>query len=371
MAEDLYKTLGVERSATADEIRSAYKKLARKHHPDVNPGDAKAEQRFKEVSAAYEVLSDADKRKNYDEFGEESLQSGFDPERARSYRQWSQARQAGGRPFEAESFDFDLDDLLGSFGGRAARGSPFEAVPRRGADLRAVIELDFEQAIRGSEIEIQVPVSETCSTCSGSGEKPGTGSTCSVCGGSGHRQVARGPMRMSVTCENCGGGGRIAEPCTTCGGRGHVERNEPLKFRIPAGADDGSVLRIDGKGAPGARGGPRGDLVIETRVRPHPLFERDGLDLSLKLPVRIDEVYLGAEVEVPTFDGPIKLRIPPHSRPGSRLRARGKGVKRGGKHGDLYVELDMRWPDGDDPALSEAIQRAKDAYEPIRKGIKL
>jgi curved DNA-binding protein len=306
MAEDLYATLGVSRTATPDEIRSAYKKLARKHHPDVNPGDAKAEDRFKKISAAYEVLNDPDKRKNYDEFGEEALQSGFDPERARSYREWRDARQAGGRPFEQEAFSFDLEDLFGGFG--PFGGGGVRDAARRGPDLRAVVELDFDQAIRGTEVEL-----------SESGSEP-----------------------------------------------------RSIKVRIPAGADDGSILRIEGKGAPGARGGPPGDLVIETRVRPHPLLRRDGLDLSLKLPVRVDEAYLGAQVEVPTFDGPIKLRIPPRSRPGSRLRVRGKGVERGGKRGDLYVELDLQWPDRETSDFADSVKRAADAYEnPVRRGMRL
>lgn len=370
MADDLYGALGVSRNATPDEIRAAYKKLARKHHPDVNPGDPKAEERFKKISAAYEVLSDADKRKNYDEFGDEALQSGFDPERARAYRQWQDARQAGGRPFEQERFNFDLDDLFGGFG--FGGGGVREAPPRQGADLRAVVELDFDHAIRGTEIELEVPTAEACTTCNGSGERPGSAQRCTNCGGTGQRQVARGPMRMAVTCERCGGTGRAAEPCATCGGDGRVERRVPIKVRIPAGADDGSTLRIEGKGAPGARGGPPGDLVIETRVRPHPLLKRDGLDLSLKLPVRIDEAFLGAQVEVPTFDGPIKLRIPPRSRPGSRLRVRGKGVERGGKRGDLYVELDLQWPDRETADFAESVKRAADAYEqPVRRGMRL
>ena len=303
MADDLYGALGVSRTATKDEIRAAYKKLARKHHPDVNPGDAKAEERFKKISAAYEVLNDPDKRKNYDEFGEEALQGGFDAERARTYRQWRDARQAGGRPFEQETFSFDLDDLFGGFG--PFGGGRVRDAAIRGADLRAVVELDFDQAIRGTEIEL-------------TGES-GT-----------------------------------------------------IKVRIPAGADDGSILRIEGKGAPGARGGPPGDLVIETRVRPHPLLKRDGLDLSLKLPVRVDEAYLGAQVDVPTFDGPIKLRIPPRSRPGSRLRVRGKGVERGGKRGDLYVELDLQWPDRDAADFADAVKRAADDYQqPVRSGMRL
>jgi molecular chaperone DnaJ len=237
--------------------------------------------------------------------------------------------------------------------------------------LHARVELDLEQAIRGVEIQLDVPVSQSCATCAGSGEVAGSQKACTVCGGSGQRQVARGPMRMAITCEGCHGSGRTADACPTCGGSGHTERRAPLKVRIPPGADDGSTLRIEGKGAPGAQAGPAGDLVIETRVRPHRLFRRDGLDLSLDLPVRLDEAYLGAQVEVPTLDGPVKLTIPPRSRPGARLRLRGKGVQRGDSRGDLYVQLELRWPDRDDPALSEALRRAADAYsEPLREELK-
>jgi molecular chaperone DnaJ len=367
--DDLYARLGVSRGASHDEIRSAYKKLARRFHPDVNPGDASAADNFKRVSAAYEVLSDADRRKAYDEFGTESLKSGFDPEKARAYRSWSQQRQAAGRPFEQEAVDFDLDDLfggLGGFGARPRRG------PRRGSDLRAVVELELAQAIRGAEVALDIPVLQSCSACGGSGDKPGTASSCAECGGSGQRQVARGPMRMMASCPRCGGSGKSAERCPACAGRGSIEIRRPLTVRIPRGADDGSTIRLEGKGAPGEGGGPPGDLVIETRVRRHPTVRRDGLDLTMQLPVRLDEVYAGAKVDVPTFEGPIKLTIPPQSQNGARLRVRGKGVERKGKRGDLFVELDVRMPDKADAELEQAFVRAREAYSrPVRAEVKL
>lgn len=311
MSESLYDILGVARSAPDDEIRSAYRKLARKYHPDVNPGDTAAEDRFKKVSAAYEVLSDSDKRKAYDEFGEESLKGGFDPEKARAYQKWQQQRSRGAAPF-AEDFrraggagpfgagdvEFDLGEL---FGGRRARRRAAQ-----GRDVHAMVDMDLRQAIKGGEVTLDVP------------------------------------------------------------GR------KPVAVRIPPGADDGSIIRLRGKGGAGAGGAPPGDLVIETRVRPHPFVRRDGQDLYLRVPVSLDEAYNGATIEIPTFDGPVKLRVPPRSQPGQKLRLRGKGVPRKDASGDLYVELDVRLPDRDDPALAEAVRAARDAYStPVKREIEL
>lgn len=306
-----YEVLGVARDASADDIRKAYKKLARKHHPDVNPGDAKSEQRFKEIAGAYEVLSDAEKRKNYDEFGEEALKTGFDPEKARGYQQWSRGRHQAGSPFREEVVDFDLEDILRGFGGAGPRGQARPRGPSKGPDVHAAIELDLAQVMRGIEVSVAVPV----------------------------------------------------------GQRGEIES---VSVRIPPGADDGSTLRVAGKGAPSHNGGPRGDLVIETRVRPHPRVRRDGLDLTMEVPVTLAEAYNGAEIEVPTFEGNVKLRVPPRSQPGTKLRLRGKGVLRGKQKGDFYITLDIRLPDRDDPALAAALKNAETAYDkPIRQEVRL
>lgn len=306
MAEkDLYEVLGVSKTATEDEIRAAYRKLARKHHPDVNPGNKAAEARFKEISAAYEVLVDAEKRKLYDEFGHEGLRGGFDPEQARAYKTWQSRRGATGSPFQEEVYDFgDLGDLFGRAGG-------FRRRPARGEDVIAVVELDLPQALQGSEITVRIP-----------GDGQGAG--------------------------------------------------EPVTVRIPKGAEDGSRLVVKGRGAPGSNNAPPGDLIIETRVREHPYFRRDGLDLHLDLPVTLDEAYNGAEVEVPTPDGPVKLRVPPRSQQGQELRLRGKGVTRGERHGDLYVKLNVRLPEKQDEELAKAARQADAAYEkPVREGIRL
>jgi len=302
MAESLYDTLGVAKTATADEIRKAYRKLARKHHPDVNPGDASAEAAFKKLSAAYDVLSDHKKRKAYDEFGDDSLQSGFDPEKAREYARWQDTRQQRSSRFGDEEgpIDFDFADFFAGRGGRGARG------PSRGSDLHAQVEIELRQAIEGTELSADLP---------------------------GHGTV---------------------------------------RVRIPRGADTGSTLRVPGKGAPGRSGGPAGDLVIETIVRPHPLLRRDQLDLYLTLPVTLAEAYNGASIDVPTFDGPVVLKIPPRSQQRAKLRLRGKGVSRKDERGDLIIELDVRQPDRADDAFADAVTASTALYtKPVREGLAL
>jgi len=297
MAETLYEVLGVPKDAKPDAIRSAYRKLARKHHPDVNPGDKKAEERFKRIATAYEVLSDDKRRAAYDEFGDESLQGGFDPDKAREYARWQRTRQQQrATHFEGGPVEFDFGEL---FGGR--RGGP-----RRGQDLYATVAMDLREAIHGAEVSLELP--------------------------------EQGAVRV----------------------------------RIPPGADTGSTIRLPGKGAPGAGGGPPGDLVIETAVRPHPHLRRDGLDLHLTMPVTLDEAYSGASIDLPTFDGTVVLKVPPRSQNGAKLRLRGKGVARKDTRGDLIVELDVRMPDRTDPALADALRAARDAYSaPVREELKL
>lgn len=296
MAGSFYDILGVKQDATPEQIRAAYRKLARKNHPDVNPGDKDAEARFKDISAAYEVLSDAKRRAAYDEFGEESLQGGFDPAKAREYARWKDTRQRRASTFEQDGpIEFDFSELFGR-----ARG------PRRGPDLQAVAEMELRQALAGSEVALDIP------------------------------------------------------------GQGVV------RVRIPPGADTGDVVRIAGKGGPGAQGGPPGDLVIETVVRPHPRVRRDGLNLELAVPITLDEAYNGATVDVPTFDGPVALKVPARSQNHARLRLRGKGVARAGKRGDLIVELDVRLPDLPDEALAEALRASRASYaRPVREELQL
>jgi curved DNA-binding protein len=317
MAANLYDTLGVKRGASADEIRKAYRKLARKYHPDVNPGDRASEEKFKAVSSAYDVLGDDKKRAAYDEFGDDSLQGGFDAQRAREYQRWG-ARGANRRG-TGTAAGFDGAPGFGGFGGfggagfgRGGRGPDFDVNdvfnrrtgPTKGQDVHATFTMDLRQAVEGAEVSIEVPEQGT------------------------------------------------------------------VRVRIPPGADTGSVIRLAGRGGPGQRGGPPGDLVIETEVRPHPVLRREGSDLYLTLPVTIDEAYNGASVDVPTFEGMVVLKIPPRSQNHARLRLRGKGIARKGARGDLFVELDVRMPDQADAALSAAIKAAGAAYSaPVRDGL--
>ncbi len=365
---DLYEVLGLSRTATEDQLRSAYRKLARKYHPDVNPDNPAAEDKFKRIAAAYEVLSDPKKRKAYDEFGADSLRGGFDPERARAQQQWRQARNNGGQSFKTEHHNFDLGDIFGDiFGQRPTAG------PLKGQDVHAVVELDLATAIRGTEVSLQLPSTSRCNSCSGSGQQAGTKSSeCPACDGKGQKKVTRGPMRMVAPCMTCGGRGKRGTPCAGCAGSGTIQTQRHVTVRIPPGADDGSTLRIAGKGTPAHGSGLPGDLIIETKVHPHPLIRRQGLDLYLDLPITLEEAYDGAEVEIPTFDGKVKLNIPPTSQPGTRLRLRGKGVQRGSQRGDLYVQLDVRLPERHDDKLARAFRRAETVYRrPVREAMRL
>jgi molecular chaperone DnaJ len=371
-ATDYYAVLGVARGASADEIKRAYRKLARKHHPDVNPGDKSAEEKFKEVSAAFDVLSSADKRKLYDEFGTEGLRGGFDPEQARAYERWTQDRATSG-PSDADiPLDFDFGDL---FGARAEGGRPRTRTgfALAGEDLHATVVLDFVTALRGTQVTVRSPAVVTCPTCAGSGEEPGsTPETCPECKGSGKRQIAQGPLNFTTVCPRCGGDGKIHAACSTCTGAGVVRTEQTVQVRIPPGADDGSELRVREKGGPGVGGGPPGDLIIRTEVEPHPYFTRDGLDLTLRLPITLREAYSGALVGVPTPSGVVQMKVPPRAQSGSKLRLRGKGVTRGSNVGDLYVELQVRVPETGDEALETALRESDRLYsKPPREEIRL
>lgn len=362
-AADYYAVLGLQRDANADAIKQAYRKLARKYHPDVNPGDKDAEEKFKQVSTAYDVLSNADKRKLYDEFGQEGLRGGFDPEQARAYQRWTEERAANAGAQDIP-FDFDFGDLFGARAPRRGHGRGRRAgFAMAGEDLHATVPLDFVTALRGTRISVRVPALSTCPSCVGSGEQPGSrAQTCPECQGTGKRKLAQGPMNLLSVCPRCGGDGKIHDPCSTCGGAGVLQVEQTVEIRIPPGADDGSELRVRGKGGPGVGGGPPGDLIIRTEVAPHPHFRRDGLDLHLTLPVTLHEAYSGASVPVPTPSGNVQLKIPARAQSGSKLRLRGKGVTRGNKTGDLYVELQVRVPDVADEALDAALRESERLY---------
>lgn len=371
--KDYYKILGVERSASIEDIRRAYRKLARKYHPDINPGNRAAEERFKEISLAHEVVGDPDKRKRYDEFGEEGLSAGFDPEKARAYRRWQeQSAQTGGFSFAENDFEdvFDFGGLGGLFRGRAAA----EQRARRGEDIETQMEINFLDAVRGfqTSFTIQRPVS--CDVCNGTGSKNGGESrACPECRGTGWKETRRGDMNLRQTCPRCQGSGRSsANPCTNCRGSGRTVRADKVRVNIPPGVETGKRIRVPGKGASGFRGGPPGDLYIIPRVRPHHLFTRSGNDLTLELPITVGEAVRGATVRVPTPSGTVQVKIPPSAQSGQLLRVKGKGVQARGHNGagDLYLRLMVRVPQ--DGVQKEAIEKFEEAYsEDIRKDVGL
>src|SRR5713226_2701542 len=374
MAErDLYKILGVERSASQDDIRKVYRKLARKYHPDINPGNKEAENKFKEISAAHEVLGDSAKRKLYDEFGEAGLAPGFDPEKARSYRQWQEQSASTGGVSE-----FDVGDLGGLFGDLGdlfgAGGHTRQSGPMRGQDMEASLEVDFLDAVRGFRTALTLRRPVSCETCHGSGASPGSSPVnCPECGGTGMRSMAQGPLQFRQTCPRCGGTGRLpGSACSSCGGSGRVTRSETVRVNIPPGAETGRRIRIPGKGEVGIRGGPAGDLYLVPRVRPHPLLTRSGRDLTMELPLTVGEALRGANVEAPTPTGAVKVKIPPGAQSGQLLRIKGKGVQAHGKTpaGDLYLRLMVRLPEGG--VSQEIAERIDRAYsEDVRKNLRL
>jgi molecular chaperone DnaJ len=330
MAEDFYETLGVARNASADDIRKAYKRLAMKHHPDRNPGDADAEGRFKQVKEAYEILSDEQQRARYDRFGHAGVNG----------------NGGGGGGFE------DLNDVFNDifsdfFTGRRGGGGR-RAQVMRGADLGYELELELEEAVFGTTVEIDVPSMTECSHCEGNGAEPGTEpETCDTCGGRGQVRVQQGFFSLQQTCPSCRGRGmRITDPCRECRGQGRVEEERRLSVKVPPGVDDGDRIRLSGEGEAGRNGGPPGDLYVEIRTKEHPIFTREGRDLHCEIPVSYATAVLGGQVEAPTLAGPVSLKVPAGTQAGRVFRMGGKGVKpvRGGATGDLYCRLTVETP---------------------------
>lgn len=386
---DLYELLGVSRSATPEEIKKAYRRLAKKYHPDVNPGNKQAEDRFKEVSAAFEVLNDPSKRALYDELGPDAARVGFDPKKAEAYRQWKAAQQSGtgfggGGPADFGGFefgeDFDLGDILGSIfgGGRKHRGpmarAPGPAMATKGEDLQLEIEISLRDAVVGGERSISFMRPGRCDRCAGSGILPGGGKgrTCPTCNGMGKTRTTRGPVNFSGTCPTCGGSGRVANACPKCNGSGTLEESARITVRIPPGVADGSKIRLAGQGGAGEHGGPPGDLYLIPKIAQHPHVRRDGNDLSMELPITVGEALRGAEVRVPTFDGSVDVKIPAGSQSGRKLRLRGLGVPalKSGTRGDLYVELLIVLPESPSDAAKHALDEVERSYrEDVRAGL--
>jgi len=359
--KDLYAALGVPRTASADEIKKIYRKLARKHHPDVNPGSREAEERFKAISEAYDVLGDAQKRKLYDEFGMAGVQSGFDADQARAYREQAQAGAAGGGARAGFGGYENFEDVFGDIFGQGG----FRQAPTRGGDVESEFEIGLLDALRGLSTTIAIERPEVCPTCDGSGADPAGATACSECKGQGRVRVGQGPVAFMRTCPRCGGAGRVSlRPCPTCSGSGQRVTTERLHVHIPAGVDNGSRVRVAGKGSPGRAGAPPGDLYIRVKIRPHPLLERRGDDLYLDLPVTVSEAMLGASIEVPTPDGTVRVRVPARSQAGRQLRVRGRGAPqlRGKERGDLYLRLVAYVPDSESAAAVEAARALDVAY---------
>lgn len=347
---DYYEVLGVNRGATPDEIKKAYRKLAMKLHPDRNPGDAAAEEKFKELNEAYEVLSNDDKKAAYDRYGH----AGVDP---------SMGAGRGGPGFDgfADAFSDIFGDIFG--GGRGSRSNVY-----RGADLRYNLEITLEEAARGAEKTIRIPTVETCELCNGSGAKPGTQpQTCTTCNGSGQVRIQQGFFSIQQTCSKCHGSGRIiTDPCSHCRGAGRVKVNKTLEVKIPAGIDEGMRLRHSGHGEPGVNGGPPGDLYVEIHIKPHQVFERNGDDLHCEMPISFATAALGGEIEIPTLDGMARLKIPAETQSGKAFRLRSKGIRNVRSHaqGDLICHVVVETPVN----LTDRQRELLEEFEAISRG---
>ena len=325
---DYYEVLGVDKGAADSDIKKAYRRVAMKYHPDRNPDDPDADHKFKEATEAYDILMDREKREAYDRFGHAGVDPGM-----------------GGGGFGGGNFSDIFGDVFGDIfgGGRGGRGGP-----QRGSDLRYTLDISLEDAVRGTTVEIKVPSLSTCEKCDGSGAKKGSSpTTCGTCGGMGQVRMQQGFFQVQQTCPTCRGRGKtITDPCTACHGQGRVEKTRKLSVKVPPGVDTGDRIRLSGEGEAGPEGGPPGDLFVQMSVRQHNIFERDGKNLYCEVPITFVTAALGGELEVPTLDGRVKLKIPPETQTGKLFRLRGKGVKpvRGGSVGDLLCRAVVETP---------------------------
>jgi molecular chaperone DnaJ len=327
---DYYEVLGVSKGASEQELKKAYRRIAMKCHPDRNPDDKTAEDKFKEASEAYEVLTDPNKRAAYDQFGHAGVEG---------------AGGMGGGAGGFGNFSDIFGDVFGDIFGAAGRG---RGGPSRGADLRYTLELSLEDAVRGTTVQIKVPTLVTCEPCDGTGSREGSRpSTCTTCGGIGQVRMQQGFFSVQQTCPNCRGRGTIiTDPCRSCHGQGRVEETKTLSVKVPPGVDSGDRIRLSGEGEAGMEGGPPGDLYVQVAVKPHEFFERDGKNLYCEVPISFVDAALGGELEVPTLDGRVKLKVPTETQTGKLFRLRGKGVTpvRGGAPGDLMCRVVVETP---------------------------
>ncbi len=356
---DFYEVLGVQKGASDADIKKAFRKKAKEYHPDLHPGDQAAEKAFKEVNEAYEVLSDADKKARYDQFGHAGIDPNF-------------GAGGGGYGGGFSGMDFDIGDIFSSFFGGGGMGGTRRAnpnAPRRGSDVTATVIISFEEAAKGCKKQVQVPIVEKCDECGGSGAKKGTSPrTCTRCNGTGQevrqQRTPFGVMQTQAACSQCGGKGRIIDtPCPTCHGAGAVRKQQTVGINVPAGIDDGQVINIRGKGNAGTNGGPAGDLQVRVSVRPHPIFERDRYNVWCDLPLTFAQATLGATVEVPTLDGKVELDIKEGTQPGDILTMKGKGIPyvNGRGRGDMLFRVTVEIPknlSGEQKKMLKAFEQA-------------
>jgi molecular chaperone DnaJ len=338
MSQDYYELLGVNRTASADDIKKAFRKLAMQHHPDRNPGNKEAEKKFKDVNHAYDILKDPDKRAAYDRYGPAAFEGGMGP-------------GGPGGPFHGQGFDFgsvfgDIFEEMFGAGGPRGRGGRADM---RGQDLRFNLEITLEQAYAGTEATVRVPTSVTCESCKGSGAEPGSKpQQCPTCHGRGRLRAQQGFFTVERTCHVCHGAGQVIDkPCRSCVGQGRTRREKTLKVNIPAGVEDGTRIRLGGEGEAGARGGPAGDLYVFLSVHRHQLFEREGPDVHCRVPISMVQATLGGNIEVPTLDGKMaRINVPAGAQNGHQFRLRGKGmpIVRSTQRGDMYIEINVETP---------------------------
>jgi molecular chaperone DnaJ len=369
--QDYYEALGVSRKAPVKEIRQAYRRLARKYHPDLNPGDKSAEEKFKQIQEAYDVLSDSKKRQMYDQFGFYA-EGGAPPGPG----------GGGGGDVHVDFGGFDFGGGAGAgtsfrdlfnqfFRGAGAAEAATQAQP--GTDLEYHMEVSFAEAVRGTVKKLSIARLENCAECAGSGAAGGTAQTCTACGGTGRAAQTAGRLRFNVTCTRCGGSGRLRTICRNCGGEGRVRRADSIEIRIPPGVQTGSRVRVPGRGNAGVLGGPAGDLYIVTKVQPHPFFQREGDDIHCIVPVTVTEATLGAKIEVPTLDGRAQLRIPPGTNSGQKFRLREKGApsaRNAQQRGDQYIEVQIVVPKAHDERVRDMVRElGRLTYEDVRKDL--
>jgi molecular chaperone DnaJ len=344
---DYYEVLGVERDASEKEIKKAYRRVAMKFHPDRNPDDKDSEEKFKEASEAYEILSDSQKRNAYDQYGHDAVNG-------------NAGHGAGAGNF-SDIFGDVFGDIFGGGGGGRSRG------PARGSDLRYNLDVDLEEAVKGTEVKIRIPTMVACKPCDGSGAKKGSSPvSCTTCGGIGQVRMQQGFFSVQQTCPNCRGKGKmISDPCTSCYGQGRVEETKTLSVKVPAGVDTGDRIRLTGEGEAGPDGGPNGDLFVQINVREHKIFERDGKHLYCEVPISFTDAALGGELEVPTLSGRVKLKIPEETQTGKLFRLRGKGVApvRGGSTGDLLCRVAVETPVNLTKSQKELLKQLQSSFE--------